>query len=249
MLNVAEKVSLNTVQVLTTMDYSLFKNLNGNREVNQLHLKRLKASMSKNPLITIIMVNERFEIIDGQHRFLASKELNLPVYYTISQNYGLNEIQILNANMKNWQTDDYVNGYCDLGNQDYIVYRDFVTKYKLPSRIAILLLSGEQNTTGEVTTGSKFKDGLFKVKDLDEAKKMAERLLMLAPYYEGFNRRCFALAICGIMKNPKFDFEEFILKLKQQPTALQDCVNITQYKTLIEDIYNYRRREKVNLRF
>ena len=42
---------------------------------------------------------------------------------------------------------------------------------------------------------------------------------------------------------------EFLAKLKQQPTTLQDCTNTSQYKVLIEEIYNYRRREKVNLRY
>ena len=101
---------MNDIQVHTTNNYSLFKTLNGNRDVNQLHLTRLKESMKKNHLTTIIMVNEKLEIIDGQHRFLISQELKLPINYIISKNYGLNEVQILNANMKNWQTVDYVNG-------------------------------------------------------------------------------------------------------------------------------------------
>ena len=54
---------MNDIQVHTTKDYSLFKTLNGNRDVNHLHLSRLKESMSKNHLTTIIMVNENFEII------------------------------------------------------------------------------------------------------------------------------------------------------------------------------------------
>jgi hypothetical protein len=52
-----------------------------------------------------------------------------------------------------------------------------------------------------------------------------------------------------MLKNENFEFAEFITKLKQQPTTLQDCTSITQYKVLIEEIYNYRRREKVNLRY
>ena len=50
-------------------------------------------------------------------------------------------------------------------------------------------------------------------------------------------------------KNENFEFTEFLAKLKQQPTTLQDCTNVSQYKSLIEEIYNYRRREKINLRF
>ena len=249
-MKTTENELMNQIQVHTTTEYSLFKSLNGNRDVNQLHLRRLKESIKKNHLTTIIMVNEKFEIIDGQHRFLICQELKLPINYIISKNYGLNEIQILNANMKNWQAVDYVNGYCDLGYKDYEIFRDFLADYGFSTRLAILLLSGEQeNGSNPVSAVTKFKEGLFKVKDLDDAKIMADKLKMIEPFYKGYMRRSFVLAMYQMFKNTNFDFSEFLLKLKKQPTMLQDCTNITQYKLLIEDIYNYRRREKVNLRF
>lgn len=91
-MNTHKNVPINKIQVHTTKNYYLFKTINGNRDINQLHLTRLSESFKKRHLITIIIVNERFEIIDGQHRFLVSKDLNLPVYYTILKNYGLNEV-------------------------------------------------------------------------------------------------------------------------------------------------------------
>ena len=78
---------------------------------------------------------------------------------------------------------------------------------------------------------------------------MAEKIKMIEPYYNGYLRRSFILALHGMFKNENFEFTEFIAKLKQQPTTLQDCTNTSQYKSLIEEIYNYRRREKINLRF
>ena len=195
------------------------------------------------------MVNDKFEIIDGQHRYLISQELNLPINYIISKNYGLNEVQILNANMKNWQTMDYVNGYCDLGYKDYIIYRDFVEEYSLNNQVAILILSGEQFGGNDVSITSKFKEGLFKVNNINNSIKIVEKLQMIKPYYDGCMRRSFVIAMLGMFKNQNFEFTEFIAKLKQQPTTLQDCTNTTQYRSLIEEIYNYRRREKVNLRY
>jgi len=244
-----QHVPMNSIQVHTTKDYSLFKTLNGNRDVNQLHLTRLKESIKKNHLTTIIMVNDKFEIIDGQHRYLISQELNLPINYIISKNYGLNEVQILNANMKNWATIDYVNGYCDLGYKDYIIYRDFVEKYPFQSAVIILLLNGEHESGKKNNLYVKFKQGLFKVKDLNNAISIAEKFLMLEPFYKGYLRRNFQVAIYGMLKNKNFDFNEFLIKLKQQPTTLQDCTCVSQYKDLIEEIYNYRRRDKVNLRY
>jgi hypothetical protein len=249
-MNTNLNVPMNEIQVHTTKDYSLFKTLNGNRDVNQLHLTRLKESMKKNHLTTIIMVNEKFEIIDGQHRFLISQELKLPINYIISKNYGLAEVQILNANMKNWTIVDYVNGYCDLGFKDYEIYREFINEYGFTNQVALFLLSGEFACgTSEVSISTKFKEGKFKINDLNNSKKMADKIMMIEPYYKGFLRRSFIYALIGMFKNENFEFTEFLAKLKQQPTTLQDCTNVSQYKSLIEEIYNYRRREKVNLRY
>jgi hypothetical protein len=61
--------------------------------------------------------------------------------------------------------------------------------------------------------------------------------------------RWFVYAIARLLKKKEFDFNEFIQKLKIQPKALQVCNDVNQYVSLIEEIYNYRRRLKVNLRF
>ena len=53
----------------------------------------------------------------------------------------------------------------------------------------------------------------------------------------------------SLSKNKNFEFTEFIIKLNAQPTSLVDCTTTGHYITLIEEIYNYRRRDKVNLRF
>jgi hypothetical protein len=53
----------------------------------------------------------------------------------------------------------------------------------------------------------------------------------------------------NLLHNPNFEFTELIQKLKIQPTALQHCTDVAQYVALIEEIYNYKRRDKVNLRY
>ena len=73
--------------------------------------------------------------------------------------------------------------------------------------------------------------------------------MMIEPYYNAVRRRSFIYTMMSLFKNENFEFTEFLQKLKIQPTALQDCTNVTNYKVLIEEIYNYRRREKVNLRY
>ena len=120
-------------QVHTTMDYAKFKSISGNRQINRLHFNRLKNSIAENYLFTTIIVNENYEIIDGQHRFQCIKELQKPLHYIVCKGYGINEVQRLNVNTKNWTTFDYINGYIDLGLRDYAVYKEFQNKYNIGS--------------------------------------------------------------------------------------------------------------------
>lgn len=229
----------------TTTDYGLFKSIEGNRNLNLLHLNRLRKSMQERPLFTIITVNENHEIIDGQHRFEVSKELGLPIYYVICAGYGLNEVHILNANSKTWNADDYLDGYCRLGNKNYIQYAEFKKQYDFGHNDCMRILGGGD-------TGSdiqEFYRGNFKILNYMEAVEFAERIMLIGQYYDGYKTSAFVRAMYGLMKKPQFEFMEFLNKLRLNPSSLTPCVKVSQYITLIEEIYNYRRREKVNLRY
>ena len=231
-------------QVHETKDYSLFKSIEGNRNKNLLHINRLKKSMSENYLFTTITVNEFYEIIDGNHRFDVIQELGLPLHYIICPGYGLAEVHILNQNSKTWNADDYLTGYCNLGYKDYIEYAKFKDKYKLGHNETMALLLGNTSKSLDM-----FYSGEFKVKNLWYAQDLIEKILLIKPYYNGIKRRSFIFAMMSLSKNKNFIFPEFLQKLKLQPISLQDCTNVENYKALIEDIYNYHRREKVNLKY
>ncbi|MBK6571804.1 MAG: hypothetical protein IPG21_04930 [Saprospiraceae bacterium] len=232
-------------QVHTTTDYFLFKPIEGNRNKNLLHINRLKKSMAETYLFTVIIVNEKYEIIDGQHRFDVIQELKLPLNYIVCKGYGLNEVHILNQNSKTWTSDDYLDGYCKLGYKDYLKYKEFKELYGIGHYECMWLLNGSQlsNPTQVFFTGD------FKIKNYNEACKIIEKIMLVEPYYEEWKRRSFILAMLQLFKNPNFELTEFLQKLKLQPTALSNCSTTNQYVSLIEEIYNYRRREKVNLRY
>lgn len=234
-------------EVHTTTDYFLFKPIDGNRNKNALHLNRLKKSITEHYLFTVIIVNERYEIIDGQHRFECVKDLGLPLNYIVCKGYGLNEVQILNQNSKTWNADDYLTGYCNLKNENYLIYKEFKEKYQFGHNECMSMLTGINMNGG--TLFNAFKDGTFKVTNLVNAEKEAEQIWMLEDLYKGFKRRAFIYAMLCLFDKPQFDFSEFLQKIKKQPSALKDCVDIKQYISLIEEIYNYRRHEKVNLRY
>jgi hypothetical protein len=232
-------------KVYRTSDLTIFKTLDGNRDVIQSHLKRLSKSMKDRKLFSPIIVNEKMEVIDGQHRLMASKNNNVAIEYIIVNGYGLKEVQILNANSKNWNSDDYMNGYCDLKNQEYIKYKDFKDTYGFGHSECQALLSNQISSNLQPV----FNSGQFKIKDYKKAVDMAERITMISEFYNGYKRRSFVFALMALFNNDVFEFTQFIQKLKIQPTALVDCTTASAYLLLIEDIYNYKSRNKVSLRY
>lgn len=252
-------------QVRMTNDYEMFKSLEGNRNVNKLHVNRLKESFQKKYLLSPILVNSKNEIIDGQHRFRAAKELELPVYFIKVNGYGLKEVQLLNTNMKNWGKKDYLNAYCDLKYPEYLKFRNFMHQFPAFGISACetiltdhlgggnLARTDRSGAHSDNDSGSYafryFQEGELKIANYERSFENAEKIMMIKPYYAGFNRSVFVRSMIGIFRIEYYDHSKLISRLASNPTALQDCSNVTQYKLLLEDIYNFRSREKVSLRF
>jgi hypothetical protein len=252
-------------QVNQTNDYTKFKTLKGNRNVNKLHIKRLQKSFKQSYLLSPIIINQNYEIIDGQHRFEAAKAENLPINFILCNDYGLTEVQLLNTNMKNWKKEDYLNAYCDLGYKNYLIFRNFMRKYPDFGIAACeVLLTGTLNP-GHKSTSKKefrsetnksgsyairyFQEGDLEIPDYEQSVDSAERILMIKPYYDGFARPTFVRAICGVFRVSEYEHAKLIDRLKSNPNSIEHCSNVTQYKLLIEDVYNFRSRNKVSLRF
>ncbi len=101
---------MGTPIIESTENYTLFKTIDGNRKVRSAHVKKLKESIVIDPrtiLFAPILVNEKYQVIDGQHRLEAIKQLGLPVYFIRHKGLGLDIVQKLNSNAKQWQPIDY----------------------------------------------------------------------------------------------------------------------------------------------
>jgi len=227
-------------KVYETKDYKIFKTLDGNRPLNLMHVKRLKQSIAEKPIDIPIIVNEKMQVIDGQHRLQALKELNKPVRYLKNYGLGLQDVQKLNTTSQKWNMDAYLSSYILLGYPEYIKYKKFYDEYGFNHNETLMLLSGYNGQVGGNYT-QNFKEGKFKVYDWDESCKKATKIQMCKSFYPEYKRRSFVLAMIHCMKHSDFNVSEFIAKMRYQQGKLkihgtwQECV------AMIEDIYNYKR--------
>ena len=233
--------------VMKTNDYSKFKTLGGNRQLNELHLKRLLSSvMVKNLLFANpILVNDKFEIIDGQHRFTVCKDLGFPIHYLLVENLGLSEVQTLNANTKNWKVEDYIDGYCDMGLQEYCYLKSLLTKTGL-GVMTLLNIFASGSSGG--STLCLVKEGKLEMVHRNRGLIMLKWIQDWRMHYEGAKSRSFVFALVHLYNVKGYNHEKMMQKLQYQSTKLVDCTNTKTYLALLEEIYNFRERGE-KLRF
>lgn len=107
--------------VYETRNYDMFKKLLGNRDVTEQRVEKIKASIQNvGYVLNPCVINGNNEVIDGQGRIEALKQLELPVHYVIDKNAGLEQCVQLNINGTPWKTRDYVESYAQQGINDYV---------------------------------------------------------------------------------------------------------------------------------
>lgn len=232
-------INQTSATVYTTKDYSKFKTLKGNRKINLKELQKLKNSMLKRFLFTVVVVNEKFEVIDGQHRLVLMKELGLPVNFIIVEGYGLEECNILNANTNAWTPVDYLNSYIDLGYEDYIKVAEFKEKYSFLSlKLCQILLTGGQITGYSET----FKNGEFEVINYEKACYVADKMLDFQGFVP-FRSQNFLLALFSLIINKNYGQERMLQKISFQSSKVVTQQTLRQYKDTLNEVYNYKARK------
>lgn len=130
-----------------TSDYGIFKRLDGNRAVLSRRVSRISKSISENGYIyNPIVVNENFEIIDGQGRFEALRMNGLPIDFVVAEGARLTDCVALNAYTSAWTLTDYVDSYCELGNENYLRFRALMREFpSLNIRTIVQFTTGLSN--------------------------------------------------------------------------------------------------------
>src|SRR5580693_9488423 len=105
-----------------TKNYELFLKHDSNRELVENNVTKIMKSIETRNLLEFrpILVNEKMQIIDGQHRLEAAKRLGIEVYYQIMKKPPAETMLLLNTNQKRWTTNDYLNYFCEEWNGQYM---------------------------------------------------------------------------------------------------------------------------------
>lgn len=119
-------------RIFKDTNYCRFRFRKGNRLVDLSRLAKLKSKIdgdyrfSDYPILVTPDGSGCLHIIDGQHRFLLCKELDLPIYYIYSSYPNtLSDIQRANTLNNHWRVADVIHSRISEGDPNYqLLYND-----------------------------------------------------------------------------------------------------------------------------
>jgi hypothetical protein len=231
-------------QTKESYNYDKFSYYQNNREVSESHVNHLMRSMEKEYCFCPITVNEKLEIIDGQTRFNSCKNLGLPILYNVTKTYGINQIQLLNSHQKSWNLTDFMEFYNKEGIKSYKEYKFIKTKYAFDHGVTLAMVIGLPYKPGPEYT-DEFKDGKLKIKDINVAIEIAEKITDFEKYFEHYRSRSFAFAIIKLLTDPGYNHKRMLSKISFQSAKLTKQTSIGHYIIILEKIFNFKNRTNV----
>jgi len=232
------------------MDHGMFKRLDGNRPVSELRVKKIIGSIKKVGYVTSpIVVNEQYQVIDGQGRLEALKRLNMPVHYIIVPNVGIDECIAMNMNQSNWTLMDYIGSHAETGNISYMYLLNLIKAYgkTLQNKVILYVVTGKIDGNY-----SYIKDGRLTctAEDYNRAQRILSFLTGFTPLFrrvQGHNEYYYeALAFC--FEDPEIDNDRLVEKMTQLQGNLYPVTTILQAFEVLEEIYNNRARKRVYIK-
>ena len=236
-------------------DYNTFKFDPLNRDIDERHVQKLKTDFVKDYIDNPIKVNEKMYIMDGQHSFLALKELGMPIIYNIHVGMRIEDVPLLNNNQKSWSWKHYMDFYAkkekrtnrhDYAVQPYNLYQSFYKQYPYPIQILMDLLSGVNFGSSPLKV---FKQGEIKIKSFSDAKRKIKLIEEMKPLTDEYNNRSFVLAFINALEHHQFSIKRWMEQLSKYRADLFHCRNASQYMERIQYIYNYRKGDKLIFSF
>ena len=201
---------------MKTTDYSKFKFNDLSRPILKSNVENIINSIQKIGFIeqrSIFILND-FTIIDGHHRFIACKELQIPIYYEFIDDSNSSSMILLNKCQKVWSLENYIQYYAKKGIFCYELLLDIQQKYKIgiSNSIAVLFNSG-------ASTSKKIRKGEDVI--LNESYKEAIDFILFSksqiPYWKS---KCFVEAVTIFIKRSRTDLKN-IEKIKDNLSSIR----------------------------
>lgn len=243
-----EDVKNNVIQ--STKSYEQFKLLDNNRAVDQYHVRRLVRTLGENPRTLAaqpILVNHKFQVIDGQHRLEACKQLNFPVFYIVVPNITISDTRMLNANQKTWTVSDFVKSFADGGDKNYQRYQELMESFNYAHSVLLEACDHRYNSGTDTSYTSPIK--MLKSGDLNLTQAKLKRALSklekateLKEINSIVGSKVYAVAVLRIQDSDEYSHARMKSKLAMYGSSLEMTASLREAARNLEDVYNNRQK-------
>jgi len=195
-------------------------------------------------------------IIDGQHRCLACTELGYEIKFTISFDCkGIEDIQSLNENGKNWTYPDVIYSQSKRGNDHYIRMGELIKKYDILKISATTIQDIQQHLDGPRRLSKQaFKSGklVLSEKMCVKIEKVLKNLIdikaLLTSDVESVTKnRWFIGGYIPIMTNTNYNHKHMLSQIEKRGATKIVRNNDSIYPNfeMLVDLYNSYKQKKV----
>ena len=245
--NTLERSSMTDDEVITTVkytaDYSKFIILEDNRDVDENAVNKLVVSIKKRGQLQPIIVNDKYQVIDGQHRLDACKILGIPVAFIKSTKATIKDVVLINNTQKSWRNQDYLKTFSHSNHVNHLEYKKVVTflkNYTLPFTVGLNLLSGALASGGATNKLVSFKNGDFKIENLDKAERWAAQLIKIKAFAPNLVKIAkFCMAFIKIQKLEGFSSLIAYEQIEKNVRKFDRCQNQEDWDEAMVRAYNY----------
>lgn len=232
-------------KIYSTTNYDMFKTILGNRPIVTKGTRyfELKKSIEQDGQIVPAIVNEKNEIVDGQHRLVVCKELGIPFIYIVINGAGFVDIAKVN-NAKNWSVSVFVNGYATSGIANTEGYRYLKALFDEFSHDVSKSTLQKLAATIGTSTNRQIRDGRFTMTahTYESVANCLRNLLALG--YGDFikeNRRigqAYWLTMCYLWRHPDVKVDRMIKLMWQNEKRIPATTKVKEYLVVLSNIYN-----------
>jgi hypothetical protein len=220
-------------------DYDQFKLSSFNRDPS--HYKKVKESIEENDytMYQPILVDKSMNIVDGQNRFLACKELGLPIYFIVSQEIHIYAAAEINQASKNWGAMDYARHYAQRGKEAYVELLDRCAKYD--QRISVVGSFGKMKD-GARSVSHNIKKGTFEFREDIDIDAFFDHMSIFEQYFDFAKKEKFVKAMLKLYMHPNYFEEKMEQKLKLNSSIVREQSKVGDMADELVKLYNFHTR-------
>lgn len=231
-----------------TDNLTRFVRVIGNRVTDPMHVAKLMESIEKHNMLEYapILVNSKWQVIDGQTRLEAARKLGAEVYFIMGDDLTLDDVVLLNTTTRAWRINDYLHSYVSRKVPAYVRVAEYAKKWGLTVANSIAILASDTDKHLQAPY-IEFRTGQLKILGEDYADEFAAHIHRIRPYtVDGiWQNREFLQALKIIIYREELDVDELVGKLEAYGRPINREVNVKEYLRQIEDIWNRGQRRTI----